>query len=240
VAEFALVVEEANDDFNSLQQLIDHAEVRAGDQFALSGPSRVAAANACVLYVASVFEEAVRQLGNAYVDLLATKTAIPDDRMHAIRAGLWERSASALTSKPYGVRDFDETDAIRNIAILKDFCIDVVDISLMQNNAVYNHRNMRAREINNVFKRLGIKEISNKIGRCVEFRSFFIVDTVAEAQDEFIAYLNDFYEVRNRATHELGVFRSQGTVDSRRYIEFFRTAVRRLSVVLEADLATFT
>lgn len=236
MAELALVVEEAEAEFDSLRQLFTHSEAQSDGQFMLGAQARVAAANAGILYIGAAFEEAVRQLGEAYVSGLVAKTEISESRMNAIRLGLWERATSALTNKAYGTKDFDQKQANKNIEILRDFCIDLNNIDLMKENSVYNYRNMKAKEVNNVFKRLGISDISNKIGRCTEFRAFFVVDTVAKAQDEFILYLNEFYDVRNKATHELGAFRSQGSVDTKRYIEFFLIAINRLAKVLQEDL----
>lgn len=240
MAELSLVVEEAEAEFTSLRQLVAHSEVQTDGQYILGPQARVAAINACVLYVAAAFEEATRQLGNAYVDALATKALIPAVRLDALKAGLWERAATSLSSRPFGVRDFQPADAQKNLKILKDFCLDSSDLQLMKNNAVYNYRNMRTKEVNKVFKRLGIDDICNKVGRCAEFKAFFLVDAVSKAQDKFIAYLNDFYDIRNLATHELGTFRSQGNVDALRYVEFFDISIRRLASVLEDDLRQIT
>lgn len=236
MAELGLVVEETDAEFASLRLLIDHSEAETAGQFMLSGQARIVAANASVLYLAAAFEEGVRQLGHAYVDSLSTKTSIPTQTLEAIKVGLWEASSSALSTSQYGAKSFDRIAASNRIAILKDFCLDMNDINLMKDNAVYNNRNMRVKEVNSVFRRLGMEDICNKAGRSGEFKTFFLVDSVSKAQDQFILFLNSFYEMRNAATHELGVFRSQGSIDSRRFIDFFTLAIRRLAAVLQNEL----
>lgn len=235
MGELNLVVEEADAELTSLRLLIEHSEAKVDGQFMLGGQARLTALNSSILYIAASFEEAVRQLGRAYVDGLIKKM-IPLARMEAIKSGLWETSSQGLVERQYGGRAFDVDIAKNYLKILQDFCLEERDISLMRDNAVYNKRNMRAKEVNFVFGRLGISEICNKIGRANEFKTFFVVDSVAMAQDQFILFLNSFYDVRNKATHELGLFRAQGLVDSKRYIEFFAITVRRIAKVLQDDL----
>ena len=238
MAELGLVAEEAIAEFEALRRLIGFVESAQDDGRALPAQPRLVASNASLLFIAAAFEEAVRQLGHAYAQQLAEKAEIPADRLRAIRMGLWEKAAHQLSSKPLGTRNFDDELARKSISILQDFCLDLRNVELMIDSAVYHSRNLRSDEVNALFKRLGVSDVCARVGRSVEYRNFFLVPSVARAQGEFTRFLNSFYEARNTATHDLGVFRAMGAVDVIRYVDFFQIAVSRLQLVLEADLAS--
>jgi hypothetical protein len=236
VAELDLVVEEAKAEFEALRKLILFVDSGADPNRTLSFQARQVANNSSLLFMAAAFEESVRQLGLAYCEQLILKNNIPDDKLTKIRVGLWERACSNLSTKPMGSNGFDEQVAISNISVLSDFCIELNDLRLMVSHAVYNSRNLKSSEINLVFKRLGVPEACQKIGRSIEFRNFFGLDSVKTAPEEFCRYIDDFYRLRNTATHDLGAFRGMGAIDIERYIIFFEFTVKRLAEVLQAEL----
>jgi hypothetical protein len=240
VSEFDLVVEDADKEFDALKRLIIFAEDASYEGKPLPPQARLVASNASILFIAAAFEEAVRQLGLTYARQLVSKTNIPEDRLREIKMGLWERASFQLNSKAYGTKRFDEGKARVSLEILQNFCLDLSEISLMVDHAVYHTRNLRVDEVNALFRRLGISDICTKVGRSIEYRTFFLVSHVATAQGEFTNFLNKFYEDRNSATHDLGAFRTSGAVDVSRQIDFFELAVQRLATVLDMDLASLT
>ena len=109
-------------------------------------------------------------------------------------------------------------------------------MSLLVGHGVYNTRNMRTEELNALFKRLGINDICAKAGRSNDFKRFFTAQSVGAAESEFRQYLDKFYETRNAATHDLGLFRALGAVDLHRNIDFFKLAIFRVGEVLKQDI----
>jgi hypothetical protein len=240
MSELDLVVEDADKEFDALRRLIIFADNAQHEGKALSPQARLVSSNASILFIAAAFEESVRQLGLAYARRLVSKTSIPDNRLRDIKIGLWERASFQLSSKAFGTKKFDEAKARASLAVLQNFCLDLSEIQLMVDHAVYHTRNLRVDEVNALFKRLGVSEVCTRIGRSIEYRTFFLSPTVAAAQGEFTRHLNKFYEDRNSATHDLGAFRASGAVDVSRQVDFFELAVRRLAAVLDADLDTIT
>lgn len=232
-----MIVEDADAEFDALDQLLMFADVRSAAGRNLQPRARVAASNASILFVAAAFEESVRQLASAYIKLLANKSSIPESQIKAIKSGLWERSSQKLNNHQWGSKRFDEDGARREISILRDFCLDFTNVGLMVDSTVYHTRNLRTVELNTLFKRIGVVGIASSIGRSSDYRTFFSVSSVATAEGEFISFLNDFYDVRNDATHNLGAFRAKGTMDTRRFIAFFKLAIQRLARVLDEKLA---
>lgn len=240
MSELGLVVEDASKEFDAIRHLIGFTDSASYNGKPLMAQARLVASNASILFIAAAFEEAVRQIGLAYARQLVSKTTIPDNRLRDIKMGLWEKASSDLSSKLFGTKKFDEAKARVSLAVLQNFCLDLSEISLMVDHAVYHTRNLRVDEVNALFKRLGVSDVCAKLGRSIEYRTFFLASSVAAAQGEFTRFLNKFYENRNSATHDLGAFRASGAVDVSRQIDFFELAVRRLATVLDADLATLT
>jgi hypothetical protein len=238
MSDLRLVVEDADAEFDALRRLITFSNNALESGRGLPAQAKLVASNASVLFIAAAFEEFVRQLGVAYAKQLVLKHAIPDDRLRSIKMGLWQRATQELTSKQLGTRRFDEAQARIHLSVLKEFCLDVSQLSLMIDHAVYNTRNLRAEELNSLFKRLGVTDVCAKAGRSIEFRGFFLLNSVAAAQGEFTRFLNKFYDDRNAATHDLGAFRAAGSVDVMRQVGFFELSIRRIAAVLEADLTS--
>lgn len=237
MSELDLVVEEADAEFDALDQLLNFADSKRVGSQVLQPRSRLVASNASILFVAAAFEESVRQLAQSYIRILVTKERIPEAQLGAIKIGLWERSSQNLAKKALGSKTFEELRSRKDISILLDFCLNYTNVSLMVDNAVYHTRNLKSTELNGIFKRLGISNIANKVGRSIDFRTFFAVPSVGAAEGEFVTFLDDFYEVRNDATHNLGAFRARGISDTRRFIAFFKLGIQRLASVLDDSLA---
>jgi hypothetical protein len=154
VSELDLVVEDADKEFDALRRLISFSDNALHDGKPLSPQAKLVASNASILFIAAAFEEAVRQLGLSYARQLVAKPSIPDNRLRDIKIGLWERASFQLSSKMLGTRKFDEQRARASLAVLQNFCLDLNELSLMVDHAVYHTRNLRVDEVNLLFKRL--------------------------------------------------------------------------------------
>lgn len=238
MSELQLVVEESVSEIQSIRDLLELSKRTDQDnEYILDPQTRIVAANAIHLYISAFFERAARELAKAFLQA-AIEKGIPEDRAKKIRAGAWDKVSEELRSKPFGSRDFDIGDAESGVSVLSA-CLGPELSQAIGRKAVYNRRNLRPKELNVVFGRIGVVQVADKIGRCREYKEFFGVAKVSEAQDEFIQYLEEFYIERNDVMHDLEAMRSRGATDVDRYLSFFEAAVSRAAVVLQQELDSF-
>lgn len=238
MSELHLVAEEALEELEALKKLVNFSSLGRLGGRPLSNRSKLVASDAAILFIAAAFEEAVRQLGVVYAELVVAHGDIPETRLRSMKIGLWEKASAQLNNKPYGSKNFDASQARLNLAIISEFCLNESNLSILISHGIYNDRNLKSGELNALFKRLGLSDICSKVGRSEPFRAFFSVGTLNEAQVEFRKFLDKFYRDRNSATHDLSSFRAMGPVDVARNIEFFKTTTKRISEVLVEDLTS--
>ena len=134
---------------------------------------RLAALNASMLLLAASFEEFVRQLTKEFCATLVRSATEFADLPEEIATAAWERCLQILRGLRYGKHDFNHVAAVASIEVLHEFCLrreigaDVSDL------VGYNLNNMRIRQINEIFRRVGISDICLYVARREPIIQFF-------------------------------------------------------------------
>lgn len=228
---FSLVGE----DFAKELSTIDHLLTRVGTtDDRLDTDVRLAASNASMLLIAASFEEFVRQEIRESVlvvlDQATDISAVPKELL----ATVWDRSSYVLKGVKFTTTNFDLISATKALSAMNEFCLDgdlSVDVSDM---VAFNMNNMKAKEINEIFKRVGIRDICKQVGETEVIVNFFGSPNPETAHSECVAYLDNFYRERNDVAHSIASSRVVGTTDLERHLEFFRTVGTALVGRLEA------
>jgi len=230
---YAIIVEDFNQDLTSLYLL-----VRIGQAKEVSAKTRVAAIHATTLMLAAAFEEFIREMAHQHavhvVDKAETVSDVPD--MLIITA--WERTLSDLARVKGNGRT--KKDAVRMSANQARARIDALcsfvegDINEdIFDGLIYNKNNMRAKEINKLFRVSGLENVCLQVCEQESLKEFFGRDDDQRTHGDLLAALENFINRRNEVAHSLNSAVSSGPEEVFRVIDMFRAFAQDLGATLE-------
>lgn len=234
---FSVIVEDFDEALTSLGLLVQIGQGRA-----VPAKTRVASIHATTLMLAAAFEEFIREMAHENAVQVVNRaygiSALPD----TLPATAWKRTLSDLARIQRNGRSTIET--LRMLAKQARPKIDAlcsfVEGDIGQNiydHLIYNESNMRAREINRMFKISGLREVCLRVCEQASLKEFFDHDDVAQTHGDLLRALDMFINRRNEIAHSLNSAISSAPQEVFRVIEMFRAFAKDLEATLETELA---
>jgi len=210
-----------SDDFkDEIRQILAVVKLVDGEPNS-TARQRVSTVNSSILLISSIFEQFIREIvTECAVEIVRNApnfASIPK----SLPKSLWERSLRRLGRNKYGTDGFDAKDAQRFVENLDAFCIQenrsVGFISVVSD----NDHNMRPREIDEIFARIGRNKYCSLVFGSSRFQKFFGALDYRESRILGINYLERFYITRNTIAHSIRNTSGIGINDFENYVEFF-------------------
>lgn len=88
--------------------------------------------------------------------------------------------------------------------------------------------NMRPQILNDLFNRIGAKDIWAKLGHQAKLQAFFETADASKAQKDAIKFLNDFMDIRNKVAHPSGSFQWPDTKTVMKHIDYFEVLGKQI------------
>lgn len=225
------------DDFESA--LIPLGEIVNGGQGTVPSPrARVAAVHAATLLLAATFEEFVREMAREYAVQVVKKACSISDLPDALLETAWyrtfdkfARSKTTGSSKKEALKIF-----AKQARPIIDALFTFIEGDITQNifeNLIHNENNMRAGEINGLFKVGGLGNVCSEACKQTKLKSYFDTDDEDKAHGELLSALNEFFERRNEIAHSLNSASSSAPEVLFRDVELFRAFSIDLRAALE-------
>lgn len=229
------------DDFDGA--LIPLREIVQGGQAAgASAKARVASVHAATLLLAATFEEFVREMAKEYAVQVVTKASSVSDLPDALLETAWRRTFDKFArNKTAGrsKREALEISAAQARPTIEALCA-FIEGDIGQNifdHLIHNENNMRAGEINGLFKVSGLSNVCAEACRQTELKAFFETDDEGKAHGELLSAVDVFFERRNEIAHSLNSVSSSAPEEILRDIEMFGAFSKDLCSTLEAGIA---
>lgn len=89
--------------------------------------------------------------------------------------------------------------------------------------------NMRPPILNDLFNRIGAKDIWVKLGHQAKLQAFFETADASKAQKDASKFLNDFMDIRNKVAHPSGSFQWPDTKTVMKHIDYFEVLGKQIS-----------
>jgi hypothetical protein len=99
--------------------------------------------------------------------------------------------------------------------------------------------NMRPQILNDMFNRIGAKEIWAKLGHQAKLQTFFETADANKTQRDAMKFLDDFMNIRNKVAHPSGSFQWPDTKTVMKHIDYFEVLgklICELALVYETSL----
>lgn len=224
-AEYQFILDDFEREVSAIIELAN--ATRIGSPF--SSRARITLANSLTLVLASVFEECVRQLVRvAWAERI--KASQDASKFPAkLRAKLWRSSFERLARQPFSDADVNARIARDRIQNLTKFCLDG-DINVpLEHDISHNENNMRPGQINDLFNRIGVKNIFESGCNFPELIEYFGCQTAGQAVEKLRAEIEDFFARRNNIAHAIVFGSSDGADTIDQDIEVFRLTARVLA-----------
>ncbi len=233
---FSVIVEDFDEALASLGLL-----VQIGQGKAVPRRTRVASIHATTLMLAAAFEEFIREMAREHAIQVVNKarsvSALPDTLLETA----WKRTLKDLARTQRNGRS--RREALRMSAKQARPKIDAlclfVEGDIRQNiydHLIYNDHNMRAREINSMFRISGLRDICLRVCEQAALKEFFDRDDDGQTHGDLLRALDMFINRRNEIAHSLNAGISSAPQEVFRVIEMFRAFAKDLGATLETAL----
>ncbi len=220
---------------------------RAGIDLSQIGVSTGNTANSMALiFLASAYEEFVReeaiQCGNQLMDKYS---AMPAGDRYAIRDSYWLVSRERLKfTKSILVSKAPDPTLLAKVGsalgALQGFVVED-DASKLDSQTFGHHsQNFRPAIVVEIFKRFGIKNLTDQLGENARLKNHFGVTSKAQCSTKLVAKWNEFYDRRNETVHSLGGASGFAVDAVISYIEFMEINAEALKGVLARTLTSWT
>lgn len=233
---FSVIVDEFENSLVPLREI-----VMAGEEKTSSARARVASVHAATLLLAATFEEFVREMAREYAVQIVTKATNVSDLPDALLETAWRRTFDKFArTKSIGKnkREALEISAKQARPTIDALCA-FIEGDISQNifdNLIHNENNMRAGEINGLFKVSGLSNVCAETCKQMEIKNFFETDDSGKAHGDLLAAFDDFFERRNTIAHSLNSANSSGPTAILRDVKMFGAFSRDLCRTLESTI----
>jgi hypothetical protein len=216
--------------------------VHSGQAAGASARARVASVHATTLLLAATFEEFVREMAKEYAIQVVARASSVADLPDSLLETAWRRTfdrfarnKTTASTKREALR-ISAAQARPTIEALCAFIEGDIGQDIF-NHLIHNENNMRAGEINSLFKLSGLSNVCREACKQIELKTFFETDDDGKAHGEFLATLETFFERRNEIAHSLTSVRSSAAEVILADLEFLRAFSKSLCGTLEKILA---
>jgi len=225
---FSVIVE----DFSSRLESVSEIVVTATNKTALP-KLRVASIHAATLLLAATFEEFVREMARESAVHIVRKAKRVSDLPEKLLDTAWKRTLDGIMYKKHAAQSKKESLEI-SIKLARpkmEALFAFIEGDLNQDifdNLIHNENNMRANEINSLFKVSGFKNACVEVCKRAELKNFFGAEDEGQTHGALLAALEDFFNRRNEIAHSLNSASSSGPEQIQRDIDLFRAFSRDL------------
>jgi hypothetical protein len=171
-----------------------------------------------LLYLAGRFENYVRELFEDLSDTLALGCTTFSHQPKAKQVNLVKYTAEVMANpRKYGHAENGVASFVRTLANN----LDEQPLSGVNSKCLsITSENMWPDTLADMFARIGVKQIWEKIGEQARVQQFWQVDQSDKATRASRKFLTDFMELRNQIAHPSGAITWPGMVETIRHIEF--------------------
>lgn len=229
--DFSAIVYEFEKDLDNIGSIVS-----AFDAPKKSNPRiRVAAANSATLLLAATFEEFVREMARSYAELIVNKTDKIERLPQQFRKTVWRRTMASLGQLRFGGQSTARLilQAKAKFDAVFEFCRGDLSQDIYEV-LIHNENNMRASQINALFKISGLKDVCSLLAQREAIADELSLEESGEIHGAVLRRLDDFFNRRNDIAHSLNRRSSSGSVQINQDIELFRAIGKSLCETLEA------
>lgn len=234
---FSVIVDDFSEGLTSLRQLI-----QVGSLKSTSAKTRVASAHASTLLLAATFEEFVREMAREFAVQIVDNASHLSDLPDILIETAWRRTFDDLARSKPNARTKKESLAIaaKQARPKLDALCSFIEGDISQNvfgHLIHNENNMRAGEINKLFKISGLSNVCAEVCKQPCLKEFFAQDDEKKAHGELLAELEQFFERRNGIAHSLNSVSSSAPAKIARDLDMFLAFSKDLGSTLETAAA---
>lgn len=192
-----------------------------------------------VLYLGGRFEFFVRTLFEDLCDRVASRCERYDQLPKEMRESLVAMTAQVIASpKKYGHGDQGVRAFVRTLAtnLGDDQTLQGVNSKCLS----VTTENMWADTLQDLFERIGAKDVWQRIGQQAKVLTLFETDDAENARGKARRLLNQFMETRNKIAHPVTTIDWPDSAKVREYVDFFDTlsaAICDVADVYEVSLS---
>ena len=233
---FSVIVEDFKEELLSLRQLVEMGQAKSA-----SPKTRVAAIHAVTLLLAAAFEEFIRQMAREYAIQVVDKAESVSELPDALLETAWRQTFQELSRSKTDARSRKEAleisakEARDKVTALCAFVEGDITQDIFAH-LIHNENNMRANEINKLFKVSGLSDVCSEICGQAALKIFFEQQDDGQTHGELLDALSDFFKRRNEIAHSLNSARSSAPEEVSRDIEMFIAFSKDLGATLEVEI----
>lgn len=229
---FSVIKDDFLEELDSIGALVD-----AFDQPGSVAKTRVASVNSSVLLLAATFEEFIREVAKEYARWVVSKAENVEALPSKLIETAWKRTLEGLARAKLKINGTSVLETVSRTSKTKfDAVCGFISGDLTQevfDDLIHNENNMRAGELNSMFKVSGLSNVCTKICERDEVQHFFSETDVGVAHGLFIRQNDDFFERRNAIAHSLNAGSSVAPDQVRTDIAFFKATALSLCALLD-------
>lgn len=173
-----------------------------------------------VLYLGGRFEYYIKSIIEELASSIAIKNKFYSKLPKDLRESLISMTSDVMKNpRKYG---HAENGCKSFIKILSDNISEKEITEINAKCVSITSENMRASILEELFLRIGAKDIWKKIGEQSQIQLYFDTDNADNARKEAMKFLNDFIDLRNKVAHPSSSFSWPDTKSVANYIEYFK------------------
>ena len=232
--EFTAITEEFDGDLKAIRLLVNTFNSPIG----ATPKTRVAASNSSVLLLAATFEEFIREMARAYartvVDITNSFNNLPNKMVQTA----WRRTMMSLARFPINANTTTAQilEARDQFTAVYNFCTGDLSQDVYKE-LIYNENNMRAKEINGLFKVSGLNNMCKMISRKQPLHNIFGETSADIVHGMLVKELFNFFKRRNLIAHSLNAAQSVGPDEVLKDIDMFSAFAKALCKTLEDEVS---
>ena len=233
---YSVIVEDFEAELISLRQIVEIGQAKS-----VSPKTRISTIHATTLLLAATFEEFVREMAQQFAISVVNNSNSVNEVPDALLETAWKRTLGELArSAPNGRSKREALESAARHARPKiDAICEFIGGDLSQDifaHLIHNDHNMRATEINGLFKVGGMSDVCLKSCTHPSLKEFFDQTEERKTHGNFIAALDIFFGRRNGIAHSLNSASSSAPEEVFRDIDMFLVFSKALGATLEADI----
>lgn len=229
---FSVVKDDFLEELDSISALVD-----AFDRPGSVAKTRVASVNSSVLLLAATFEEFIREMAKEYARWVVSEAENVETLPPKLTETAWKRTLEGLARARLRINGVSALETVSRSSRTKfDAVCGFISGDLTQevfDDLIHNENNMRAGELNAMFKVSGLSNVCTKLCGRDEVQHFFSETDVGIAHGLFISQNDEFFERRNAIAHSLNAGSSVAPDQVRIDIAFFRATALSLCALLD-------
>ena len=229
---FSVIKDDFLEELGSIGELVD-----AFDQPGSITKTRVASVNSSVLLLAATFEEFVREIAKEYARWVVSTAENVDTLPSKLTETAWKRTLEGLARAKLKINGASVLESVSRTSRARfDAVCGFISGDLTQEifeDLIHNENNMRAGELNSMFKVSGLNNVCTKICQRDEVKHFFSETDPGVVHGLFIRQNDEFFERRNAIAHSLNSGNSVAPDQVRTDIAFFRAISLSLCSLLD-------